>query len=104
MFLKKVDFYFIMGTSEELLKKLRNKFEEVKKEVGFEVEYEDLNNAFQLDDYVLSLDFVSPNFSRQLCSRIVNFFQDWHHYLNNLLLPSSSYFAIQTESKLFKSV
>lgn len=91
-----------MNEKEELLRELKEKFDESKKEIGFKPSFEELEESFSITDSVLSIGFVSDNFSRQLCSRIVDYFRDWHGYLNNLLIPSSSYYASQTESKLFQ--
>ena len=88
---------------KELLKELEKKFGESKKELNFKPSFEELENEFALNDFILSSDFVSENFSRQLCSRIVEHYREWHGYLNNLLLPNPSYYAGQTESKLLNS-
>lgn len=92
-----------MIDKKDILKELEKSFEETKKELGFKPTFEDFEREFSLSDSVLSNGFVSENFSRQLTSRIAEFFRDWHGYLNNLLLPNPSYYAGQTESKLFNS-
>ncbi len=88
---------------KEILKELEKKFDEAKKEIGFNPSFEDLEKEFSITDMVLSNGFVSENFSRQLFSRIAEFYRDWHGYLNNLLLPNPSYYAGQTEAKIFSS-
>lgn len=88
---------------KEILKELEKKFDEAKKEIGFNPSFEELEKEFSITDMVLSNGFVSENFSRQLCSRIAEFYRDWHGYLNNLLLPNPSYYAGQTEAKIFSS-
>lgn len=88
---------------KEILKELEKKFSEVRKEIGFEPTFEEIEKEFEITDAVLSSGFVSENFSRQLCSRIVEFYRDWHGYLNNVLMPNPSFFAGQTESKLFNN-
>ena len=88
---------------KEILKELEKKFSEVRKEIGFEPTFEEIEKEFEITDAVLSSGFVSENFSRQLCSRIVEFYRDWHGYLNNILMPNPSFFAGQTESKLFNN-
>ena len=88
---------------KEILKELEKKFNEVRKEIGFEPTFEEIEKEFEITDAVLSSGFVSENFSRQLCSRIAEFYRDWHGYLNNVLMPNPSFFAGQTESKLFNN-
>ena len=88
---------------KEILIELRKKFEELKKELNFKPSFDELESEFFISDAVLSAGFVSENFSKHLCSRIAESYRDWHGYLNNLLLPNPSYYAGQTESKLFNS-
>ena len=92
-----------MIDKKDLLKELEKEFEDSKKRLGFKVSFEEIDSVFMLKDSILSEGFVSTNFSRQLCSRIIDFFRDWHGYLNNLLMPNGSYYASQTEAKLFQS-
>ncbi len=92
-----------MVDKKEILKELERKFAESKKELDFKPTYEELEKEFAISDGVLSNGFVSENFSRQLCARIVDFYRDWHGYLNNILMPNPSFFAGQTESKIFNN-
>jgi len=92
-----------MINKKDILKELEKKFEESQKRIGFKPSYEEIEKEFAISDAVLSNGFVSENFERQLTSRIAEFYRDWHGYLNNLLLPNPSYYAGQTESKLFNS-
>jgi len=92
-----------MIDKKDILKELSQKFEEVKKELGFTPSFEELDREFSLKDAVLTSGFVSDNLVRQISSRIVEFYRDWHGYLNNLLLPNPSFYAGQTEAKLFNS-
>lgn len=92
-----------MIDKKKLLNELEDKFEESKKELGFETSFEDLEREFSIKDSVLSTGFVSEDFSKQICSRIVEHFRGWHDFLNGLLMPNPSYYAGQTESKLFNN-
>lgn len=92
-----------MIDKKELLKELEKSFEEAKKEIGFTPTLDQIEDEFSIKDAILSTGFVSEQFSRQLCSRIIEHYRDWHGYLNNLLLPNPSFFAGQTEAKLFNS-
>lgn len=88
---------------KELLKELEKKFDEAKNGLGFQATFEELENVFFLKDAILSENFVSENFSRQLCSRISDTFLNWHNYLHSLLMPNPSHMTNQTESKLFNT-
>ena len=91
-----------MIDKKHLLKEMHEAFDSSKKELGFETSFEDLDGAFFISDYVLSSEFVSETFSRQLCSRIVETLQGWMGYLESLLIPNPQSFVSQTESKLFQ--
>jgi len=92
-----------MGDKEILLKELKEEFEKSRKELNFKVSYNEIEREFKIEDAILSMGFVSTNFSRQLCSRILENYMGWHNYLNGLLIPSTGYFSNQIESKLFSS-
>ena len=90
-----------MSDKERLLKELEETFKKSQKDLGFNSSFEDLEKAFGIKDSILSVDFVSENFSRQLCSRILENYMGWYTYLNGLLVPNPNYLASQTESKVF---
>ncbi len=92
-----------MIDKKEILKELDQEFSRSRKELGFKPTFDELEAEFSIKDFVLSSGFVSEKFSRQLCARIVDHYRDWHGYLNNLLMPNPSFFAGQTEAKLFNS-
>ncbi len=92
-----------MIDKKKLLNELEDKFEESKKELGFKTSFEELELEFSLKDSILATGFVSEDFSRQLCSRIVEHYRGWHDFLNGLLMPNPSYYAGQTEAKLFNN-
>lgn len=92
-----------MIDKKHLLRELEEKFKEVQKELGFETSFEDLDSVFFIQDSILSSGFVSDNFSRQLCSRIVDTYNNWNNYLNNLLMPNPGFLPFQTEAKIFSS-
>ena len=88
---------------KELLQELAKNFEETKKDLGFKSAFSELDEAFFITDAVLSADFVSERFSRQICGRIVDTYMNWNHYLNNLLMPNPAYMVSSTESRLFNT-
>ena len=92
-----------MIEKKELIKEVGKAFEEAKKELGFNANFEELEEAFRIYDGVVSSEFVSTNFSRQLCSRILDNFMGWHNYLNGILMPNAGFLASQTEANLFNN-
>ena len=89
-----------MKDKQELLKELEAKFEETKKELGFKASLQEINKVFFIKDSVLGAGFVSENFSRQLCSRIVETYANWNNYLHSLIMPNPGHMLNMTESKM----
>ncbi len=85
---------------QELLKELKEKFDETKQELGFKATFEELNEIFYIKDSVLDVSFVSENFSRQLCARIVDTYMNWNNYLHNLIMPNPQSMINMHESKM----
>lgn len=85
---------------ESLLKETREKFDSVKNELGFKSTFEEINDTFYINDYVLSLGFVSERFSRQICGRIVENYMSWLNYLQGLVFPNAGNIVNLNESKL----
>lgn len=92
-----------MVSKKELLRELKEKFDDAKKELNFNPTYEELEQEFRIEDAILSSEFVSNAFSRQLCARILDNFMGWHNYLNGLISPTQGYLASQTEANLFNN-
>lgn len=92
-----------MIAKKELIRELYEEFIKIKEDLGFQATIEELEKSFKIVDGVVSSEFVSTNFSRQLCSRILDNFMGWHNYLNGLLMPSSGFIASQTEANLFNN-
>ncbi len=85
---------------EDLLKETREKFDKAKKELGFKSTFEDINEVFHIDDYILSVGFASERFSRQMCSRMVDTYMSWLNYLQGLLFPNAGSIVSLSENKL----
>ncbi len=82
-----------------LLKELDEKFNLIKNELGFKSSFEDIDRIFFVRDFVLHDGFVSEDFSRQLCSQIMNTYLSWANYLHGLVMPNPSYIIGTTEMK-----
>lgn len=90
-----------MKDKKELLNEMKEKFEDIKKDLKFKSSLEELNNIFYIKDAVLNIGFVSENFSRQLCARIVETYSNWNNYLHSLILPNPQHMINMNESKMF---
>lgn len=90
-----------MIDKEKLLKELRHEFEKAKEEINFAPTFEELDNEFFLKLTICSAGFVSPDFSRQLCGRISETFNNWFNYFHDILMPNPSNMFMSTESKIF---
>ena len=75
---------------EELLEELKEKFEKTRKELGFKSNFDEINEIFFINDFILHEKFVSEFFSRQLCRRIVDTYNSWVGYLHGLMMPNPS--------------
>jgi hypothetical protein len=92
-----------MVDKRDLMKETEKSFGSLKKELGLKVEFKELDGEFHVVDSVFETGYVLNEFSIQLTSRIVDYFRNWSGYLNGLLMPNASYYASQTESKLFNA-
>jgi len=86
---------------EELIRQVKEKFEEAKKELDFKSEFKEIDEMFFVTDHILSEKFASNNFSRQMCSRIRDTLNVWANYLHSLLMPNPQYLINITEARLF---
>ncbi|MBR9676336.1 hypothetical protein GOV05_04980 [Candidatus Woesearchaeota archaeon] len=84
-----------------VLKKLSEEFEKTRKELGFKSSLDELNQVFFIKDYIEKEGFVSQDFSRQLCSRIVDTYNQWYGYLHTLVVPNPHSMFNMTESQFF---
>tara|TARA_Y100000034_G_C6908541_1_gene422428 strand:- start:1850 stop:2371 length:522 start_codon:yes stop_codon:yes gene_type:complete len=82
-----------------VLQELKEKFDECKADLGFEPSLEEIDSIFFVSDWVLESGFVSENFSRQLCKRIIDTYGSWQNYFHNLVMPAPGYIPYMTESK-----
>ncbi len=90
-----------MKNKEELLRELEDKFNITKKELKFKLSFEEIDSIFFIRDAVLSAGFVSENFSRQLCWRIFETYNNWNNYLHSLIIPNPQNMLNINESKMF---
>jgi len=85
---------------KELMSELKEKFDAMKKELGFKATLEELDETFFIKDAVLNAGFVSDKLSRQICGRIIENFQSWAVHLHTLIIPDPMNMIISNESKM----
>lgn len=85
----------------ELLKELEEKFDKIKKELQFESTLEEIDEIFFIKDHILDEKFASENLSRQICSRITDFYRAWNNYLHSLIMPNPQNILNMSEAKIF---
>lgn len=90
-----------MGIKEDLLKQLKDKFEESKKELGLKYNLDEIDKYFFIKDLVLEKEFVSEDFSNQLRNRIMDVMISWDNYLHSLIMPNPQNLFNLNESKAF---
>ena len=86
---------------EKLITELEKKFKEIKSELNFNSTFEEIDQIFFIKDYILKDKFVSDNFSRQLCYRIVETYMSWNEYLHSIIMPNPQNILNMGESKIF---
>lgn len=85
---------------ELLLKELKEKFNESKKKLGFKSSFEEINDIFFINDFIIYERHVSEFFSRQLCRRIVDVYNSWTGYLHGLMMPTPGNFLMMMENRM----
>lgn len=88
-------------SNAELLKELKENFEKMKSELGFESSFEDVDRIFFIQDHILSEGFVSKTLERQICSRITDLYMAWNNYLHSLIMPNPQNMLNMGESNIF---
>ena len=86
--------------NKELLQELNEEFERTKQELGFKASFKEIDEIFFISDFILTQKFVSKEFSRQLCWRMIETITSWNNYLHGLMMPNPGNMFNMTESKL----
>ncbi len=86
---------------EGIVADLRKEFDKTKRELGFKSTFEEIDEIFFIRDYVLQEGFVSFDFSRQICHRMMDLLVGWNNYLHGLIMPNPSYLMNTAESRIF---
>ena len=86
---------------QSVTKELEEKFQSIKKGLGFKSDLEEIDKIFFIRDLVLEKGFVSKDFSNQLRMRIFDVFVFWDNYLHNLIMPNPQNLFNMHEAKVF---
>jgi len=86
---------------QNLLNELKEQFEATKDELGFKASFEDVEEIFFINDYILTVGFVSPRISRQITSRIVDTLIFWKNYLYGVIIPNPQDVVAMEDSQKF---
>jgi hypothetical protein len=86
---------------DQLSERFHAAFAKMKEELQFNASFEELDDVFFLEDYILQCRYVSKSISRMVCARIRDTFSSWINYLHSLLLPNPSSMINHAEHQLF---
>ncbi|MFH1787616.1 MAG: hypothetical protein ABH811_02395 [archaeon] len=89
--------------NQELINYFKEKFNNLKQELGFSSNLEEIDKIFFIKDYILREGFVSENLSRQLRSRMTELYVAWSNYLHSLIMPNPQNILNLSESRIFDS-
>lgn len=90
--------------TQKLRSELLDAFSSEQKRLGFTSSFEDINSIFFIEDMVFQQGYVSVQFSRALCRRIVDTFYGWAQTFHTWVLPNPSSIFNLTESDAFDEV
>lgn len=85
---------------EKILKEIEERFNKMKSEFKMNVTLDELDTVYSVRDSILKDGFVSENFVRQLCYRIVEMLMRWNEYLHSLVMPNPQNMLNMSESKV----
>ncbi|MDK2907886.1 MAG: hypothetical protein PWQ87_344, partial [Candidatus Woesearchaeota archaeon] len=77
-----------IGNRDQLIKDLREAFDKWKNETNFKPSFEELDEVFYIQDYILASGFVSPQINRMICGRMRDTFYGWVQQIHSWLIPA----------------
>lgn len=86
---------------EQLQKKLKAKYETLRSEKGYDHSFEELDEIFFIQDYVLNSGYISPQLNRMIASRIEDTFNSWVNKLHSWVIPNPKSLVQRSESNAF---
>jgi len=86
---------------KKILIEFKKEFDMMKKALRFKSTYEQLDEIYFLEDYILKEGFVSTRLSRSICRRINELYNSWGGYLHNLIIPPPGSLVAMHECQAF---
>lgn len=90
-----------IGNRDQLIKDLRESFDKWKNETNFKPSFEELDEVFYIQDYILASGFVSPQINRMICGRMRDTFYGWVQQIHSWLIPAPYSLVSRSEHQLF---
>lgn len=91
----------IINNNKELLVEFKKEFDKWKAESGFNPTFEELDEIFFINDYILVSKFISPKLSRMICGRIRDLYNSWNQQIHSWIIPSPYSMISTSESSVF---
>jgi len=76
-----------MVNKKELFVELDEKFSETKEKLGFKASLDDIDGVYFVRDMILDCGYVSDDFARQMCGRMVSTYYSWVGQFQAWLTP-----------------
>ncbi|MFC1723384.1 hypothetical protein ACFL0V_04545 [Nanoarchaeota archaeon] len=86
---------------ENLGEQLQKAFTKIKDEMGFRSTFREIDEIFYIEDHVQQVKFVSSDFSRQLCHRMLETYLGWSNVLHGWVMPVPHSMFSVTEGQMF---
>lgn len=85
---------------ESILSELKDEFSKWKTEIGFKSSYEQIQEFFDIENFVLKEDHVPVKLGRAVAWKIVDVYSGWLNYFHGLIMPNTGYLVNMNESKM----
>lgn len=90
-----------MDRAQRLLEELKKSFAAWRAKAKFHASFEELDEVFFLQDYILGAGFVSPRVNRMVCARMRDTVNSWIQKIHSWLVPSPYSLIDTSEHQLF---
>ncbi len=85
----------------DLIKDLKGDYSELKNSLKLKSDYDSVEEAFHIEDYVQECGYVSTKLYRQISSRISETLAAWNAYLHGIIIPNPGNMVLTSESQIF---
>lgn len=81
--------------------KIEEEYNKLKKERSLKIEFEELDDFFNITDFLRQEGFTPKFLERAINKRILDIFNNWAGYLHSLVLPNPNSMLNMTEHQMF---